>query len=518
MPLHAEAPRKSASTAPLTARASAANAPAVAASPAVQRLQDLSRSLNARPEVVAQRALGDKLSAASAARLAPANRTGLPDALKTGVEALSGQSMDDVRVHRNSGQPAQLQAHAYAQGTDIHLAPGQERHLPHEAWHVVQQKQGRVRPTMQLEGAAINDDSGLEREADVMGGRALQAKRAEPGELGIASTGTGGVVQRAIGFEFETGNAIKHPDGENIAKEHVYVGEQFHIDADTKNKHGHNIEFVTEPQAGVEEAEVVIEGMAEFAGQLASGPKDNGEGWTGDYELTITDQDWEATMQHTEGVLFAEMANFIRFTTGNAEDHSHFAAMAEIDERHADLELSDSVKGLIHLVLHYLRVLKAWDGKNNEEGPKNAGAIMSRTDFRSMFLALGAEEQVQFVERIGAELAAAGFDPNKPVIPKQYLQYRPGVDQPELKKNETTISQWLSSMSKGIDYEDGEHVDKDLFSPPEGYESFEPAYSMGAMGMDGDRVVIEVRDHGNSTSLTRDAWVTAPGLVARGLG
>ncbi|HCC51392.1 MAG TPA: hypothetical protein DEQ30_04490, partial [Porphyromonadaceae bacterium] len=74
----------------------------------------------------------------------PINKTGLPDDLKTGIENLSGYSMDDVRVHYNSGKPAQLQALAYTQGTDIHVAPGQEKHLPHEAWHVVQQKQGRV--------------------------------------------------------------------------------------------------------------------------------------------------------------------------------------------------------------------------------------------------------------------------------------------------------------------------------------------------------------------------------------
>lgn len=98
---------------------------------------------------------------------------GLPTNLKGGIESLSGIAMDDVRVHYNSSKPAQLQAHAYAQGTDIHIAPGQERHLPHEAWHVVQQKQGRVKPTLQLKGVAINDDSALEREADVMGGRAM---------------------------------------------------------------------------------------------------------------------------------------------------------------------------------------------------------------------------------------------------------------------------------------------------------------------------------------------------------
>ena len=102
------------------------------------------------------------------------NKTGMPDNLKSGIENLSGYSMDDVKVHYNSEKPAQLQAHAYAQGTDIHLGPGQEKHLSHEAWHVVQQKQGRVKPTMQMKGKVnINDDKGLEKEADVMGAKAL---------------------------------------------------------------------------------------------------------------------------------------------------------------------------------------------------------------------------------------------------------------------------------------------------------------------------------------------------------
>ena len=103
------------------------------------------------------------------------NKTGLPDGLKSGMEAISGLSLNDVKVHRNSDKPAQLQANAYAQGTDIHLAPGQEKHLPHELGHVVQQKEGRVKPTVQLKGkVSINDDSGLEKEADVLGQKAQQ--------------------------------------------------------------------------------------------------------------------------------------------------------------------------------------------------------------------------------------------------------------------------------------------------------------------------------------------------------
>jgi hypothetical protein len=118
-----------------------------------------------------------------------ANQTGLPDRLKAGLETLSGLSMDDVHVHYNSAKPVQFSALAYAQGRDIHVAPGQQRHLPHEAWHVVQQAQGRVRPTTQLQdGVPANDDEGMEREADVMGAKAEDAgRRAAPAHQPAAS-------------------------------------------------------------------------------------------------------------------------------------------------------------------------------------------------------------------------------------------------------------------------------------------------------------------------------------------
>ncbi|MEM9639200.1 MAG: DUF4157 domain-containing protein [Pseudomonadota bacterium] len=102
---------------------------------------------------------------------------GLPADLRTGMEQLSGTDMSAVKVHYNSSRPASVNAHAYAQGSDIHLAPGQERHLPHEAWHTVQQAQGRVRPTHEVQGVAINDDAALEQEADQMGARAVAQAR-----------------------------------------------------------------------------------------------------------------------------------------------------------------------------------------------------------------------------------------------------------------------------------------------------------------------------------------------------
>lgn len=134
---------------------------------------------------------------------AKANKSGLPEQLKSGIEQLSGYSMDDVKVHYNSPKPAQLQAHAYAQGTDIHIASGQEKHLAHEAWHVVQQKQGRVRPTTQLKDrVSINDDEGLEREADVMGAVALSKGRSFSNELMLNNASVQRkVVQRTLAVE-----------------------------------------------------------------------------------------------------------------------------------------------------------------------------------------------------------------------------------------------------------------------------------------------------------------------------
>lgn len=125
--------------------------------------------------------------------------SGLPTSLRSGIESLSGLSMGDVSVHYNSTRPAQLGALAYAQGRDIHLGPGQERHLPHESWHVVQQKQRRVRPTLQAKGLEINGEQGLEREADVMGERAARVgaslpslgARAGRGEREVAPSTTG---------------------------------------------------------------------------------------------------------------------------------------------------------------------------------------------------------------------------------------------------------------------------------------------------------------------------------------
>lgn len=129
---------------------------------------------NDGPVVVAQREAFEKaLGPQNLAKSERKNNTGMPDKLKAGIENLSGLDLSHVKVHYNSSRPDNIDALAFAQGNEIHLAPGEEKHLPHEAWHVVQQMQGKVKPTQHVNGRPVNDSISLEHEANVFGNKAL---------------------------------------------------------------------------------------------------------------------------------------------------------------------------------------------------------------------------------------------------------------------------------------------------------------------------------------------------------
>lgn len=97
------------------------------------------------------------------------NTTGIPDKLKAKIEGVSGVCLDAVKVHYNSSKPTELGAYAYTEGTNVYISKGQEEHLGHELWHVVQQIQGNVSKTTEVNGKKINEDKGLEQEAEKMG-------------------------------------------------------------------------------------------------------------------------------------------------------------------------------------------------------------------------------------------------------------------------------------------------------------------------------------------------------------
>lgn len=210
------------------------------AAPAPQtRLARLAAMIDDGPAMAAQRRLAAMAhDAAPRQREIPAvaGRTGLPAQLRTGIESLSGLSMHDVSVHYNSGKPAQLNALAYAQGSEIHLAPGQERHLPHEAWHVVQQRQGRVNATTRVNAVGVNDDARLEREADVMGARSSafssDGQTLQPRAAGLPSSGASGTVQRAVVV-----NAVKLDARTDIDQLYREIGKAVNIPVPYSSSH-----------------------------------------------------------------------------------------------------------------------------------------------------------------------------------------------------------------------------------------------------------------------------------------
>jgi hypothetical protein len=141
----------------------------------------------------------------------------MPAAVQAKMEQALGADFSSVRVHEGPEAQA-VGALAYAQGTNIHFAPGQydpgsqrgQELLGHELTHVMQQAQGRV-STPQSKGAPIHQDPALEHEADVRGAAAARgesigghaanggaATRRRTSQAARASSGTSSPIQRFL--------------------------------------------------------------------------------------------------------------------------------------------------------------------------------------------------------------------------------------------------------------------------------------------------------------------------------
>ncbi|WP_183574346.1 DUF4157 domain-containing protein [Mucilaginibacter sp. X5P1] len=257
------------------------------------------------------------------------NSNGLPHQLRQGVEALAGISMADTLVHYNSSAPAQMGALAYAAGNQIHLGPRQEQHLPHEAWHVVQQKQGRVKPTLQAKGLAVNDDQMLEAEADAMGQRAAQLKSADRPLTPVNSPGAPptDVVQRKIGFEFQAYGCSEVKEGQQ--KIGTYKGGLFEVETDSGFVDT-ELEIVTkavdETDEGFGELIEIMTAITNWVGQLESKKvtdlkdiKMEGFDWaTGmpsESRMYITGDHLHFHPQATVGVRFEKIIDLIDYVT-----------------------------------------------------------------------------------------------------------------------------------------------------------------------------------------------------------
>lgn len=443
------------------------------------------------------------------------NTTGLPDNLKSGIEHLSGYAMDDVNVHYNSSKPAQLNAHAYAQGTDIHVASGQERHLPHEAWHVVQQKQGRVQPTRQLKGkVAVNDDTGLEREADVMGEKALRQGSdhvAPPDTLSNQATSSE-TVQRAVGFEFETGwlvemdtagaahdDVVVEPQLVPLSKKDpIGVGpyEGFKLEADEAGNGRSEIEFIVHPPipesaSNIEVLAAIMTSIEQLGEGLLSrahgGPftLDKVTGRPYDYLYMITPKD--ATLsggpQVTSGIDLAKIPRlFSHRGSGNLAPEELKGSLSQIEDSARTIsetklgsKVSPQLLGLLTLITSYLQVGRGRMGEPHVEQYKDnpdtmhglalnypkriAEPLLARTHFGKLFSLIPLEEQRYYYDhpKEWMELvieSAGGFElynPLKPVIERGIQEDETGRQSLKLSYPGPTRAEWILGIINGVD-------------------------------------------------------------------
>jgi hypothetical protein len=420
------------------------------------------------------------------------NNTGLPDHLKSGVEQLSGFSMDDVNVHYNSSKPAQLQAYAYAHGNDIHVGPGQEQHLPHEAWHVAQQKQGRVRPTVQMKaGVPVNDDQGLEREADMMGAKALQMKPAFTAANPVLPSGNADVIQRKVGFEFQTRLPVKTKEGEELNYQNKifttypkgvpkdFKQSNFELSADLDNQKS-VVEIVTPPADSKPEMERMMGKVDLLRSALwdetSAGTKETTiEKVVDNYKAETKDEDqyniqkegvvigqeggkWGELMftkgQFTFGAKLEHLSDLLVQIMSNEKlvpPHDQIAYLIDeikkttkdINKRKELFEDSTNAEtGLAALTTLYKKNLESYDVTLNY--PKSGTLFMARTDFHSMYQQLDEGAKLHWDKFVNRQ-----ENKTDEMFPKGFYL---DSDKDEIDKG-PKYGDWLDSIKSPTDHE-----------------------------------------------------------------
>lgn len=423
---------------------------------------------------------------------------GMPDDLKSGLENISGIDLSGVHVHYNSSKPKQINALAYTQGQEIYLGPGQDKYLPHEGWHVVQQMQGRVKPTMWVKGVMINDDASLEHEADVMGAKAVQMKRpvindftgAVPIDAGISSAlSSESVIQRNVGIEIESSPYWQAYDKKfnAITNEHkvLYSTPDFRLETELSGK----LEFIIEPPLNnIQELLKVMEKVVEVATAIekakAKIKKNVRDDFASDYykkeirknvnlfklnkvidngaEVYISKGSgaFQGGFQATVGVHLSAVPYLMeRIAKGDFinnypswEQMKRAQKTGENARRNATAKpftpysgISPAMEGLLDLIYYYIFV-----GEPNFQKPfpKGITQIMARTNFGEMFLmtpeakmfALHPELWVEYVTK------AADISPNRKVFCGSFGDRKEDTTTVDVK-----IGDWLLNMTKNVD-------------------------------------------------------------------
>ncbi len=370
--------------------------------------------------------------------------------LRAQMEKAFDADFSGVRLIRGSSAARGLGAEAVTRGERVHLAPG--RYAPgtfsgkaligHELAHVVQQRKGVVRATAQAKGVHINQDRGLEAEADRAGERAARGMKARV--AGGARVGGGPpVAQCKVGMEFQAtsggGTGVKKKNGLRWeAPRHAeIISKQAGFTVETD---GTDIEYVlsavdersdegVRALVGAATAAAAIHKKITDTKDLAEGDLDVAEfdAWSKWYEVKAKKSDTlyrlykgghpNAHPQATVGIKLTKITDFMDLvgqTSTSVDPDWQRVGYGRKAKRRTDeqamlretvarvraqitaletgwqsqgLTLSEASGGFLAMLVQYVRGTTTL-GTPKTANAKNAYSLMGRTSLRAMYLML----------------------------------------------------------------------------------------------------------------------------------
>lgn len=442
----------------------------------------------------------------------------LDHGVRAEMETRLAADLSAVRVHTDRAADTSarsMNAVAYTAGShvvfqtgryDPSSAPGR-RLLAHELVHVVQQRRGPVAGTDAGGGIAVSDPHDrFEREADEVAAEALRTPAAPgPEHAGPAvhTAGTGGapVVQRKVGFEFETGWLVQQQGllgPPHWLKRKQRVGgttfDGFKIEADEADGTT-ELEFIVYPPVeegadGRQRLDQIMTGMTVTGGKLEGIARNatapfalsamTGGSADGSYLITPTkDLRIEGRPQVTSGLDLAKIGQLDTVPPGRSAAPPELQPSLKtlgISARNARTgaaaegrQISPPLQGLVAVITNYLEGGAAQPGQESLTArdrfalaldyPKVIGNILlARTDFAALFGLLPPREVTYYSEHPQnfVRLVVASLDKryrireSDPIFAKgvkvDEADEAKGIVVPDL-----TVGSWLYEIPRGAD-------------------------------------------------------------------
>ncbi len=390
----------------------------------------------------------------------------LPAGLRVQMEQSFGADFGGVRVHQG-GEAGALGAHAYAQGENLHFAPGQynpgsssgKALIGHELAHVVQQRRGKVAVPQGKAGpyAQVNADRGLEAEADRAGAAAAAGMQASVsghahGSAAPQARSAGAPIQGNFGFEVEVGGGdgwratfdkkggevpdrARDPETNKKPKLPpkgfaITSQDGFQLQAEDSGAE-RTIEFVTDAPGlkSRSDFEKTLASVADLGKQLAqrNGQQAFNAGEIGGAPSIKLSPGGALTgsLQATAGVPLAAIPALfdeIKEAGWEGADNMQFAkksAEKSLEGIGNDIigqeDVSGELLGLVTMLKYYIML---GSSKQFRSFPKGIFNVMSRTNFTKMFSMLPQHEREAIVNHMDTWVQAVtgSFNAQEPVV------------------------------------------------------------------------------------------------------